>query len=65
MSDLTCSECGEPFEIDEFPFGNDVRCPRCGVWLKTEMEESWDSLCCWVSGKADDQNQKADPPPKD
>ncbi|MCK5644295.1 MAG: hypothetical protein KAJ19_26080 [Gammaproteobacteria bacterium] len=58
MTDFTCSECGENFEAD-FPFGDDVQCTVCKVWLATEMEEDWDNLYAWVTGKSEDQNQKA------
>ena len=56
LIDLICSECGEDFEA-EFPFGADVKCPKCGVWLETEMEEDYDNLYFWVVRKADDQDQ--------
>lgn len=55
-ADLTCSECSEDFETG-FPFGSDVKCPECGVWLQTEMDEDWDNLWAWVVGKADDQGR--------
>ena len=55
MSDLTCSECGKDFEAA--PFGDDVKCPHCGVWLSTDMEEDWDNVWFWVTGKSEDQNQ--------
>ena len=56
--ELHCSECDTEFEHD-FPFGDDVQCANCGVWLRTEMEESGDSLFAWVIGKSD--NQRAVP----
>ncbi len=60
MSDytpITCTECGADIKLREFPFGNDVQCTECGVWFKTDMEESDDSLYCWATKKSDDQNQ--------
>lgn len=49
---LDCSECGEEFQPEERPFGDDVQCPHCGVWLETDLEEDWDSLYFWVVGPA-------------
>ncbi len=54
---LTCSECDEEFGA-EFPYGDDVRCPFCGVWLTTDSEYSEDSMSAWVTGKSADQSQK-------
>ena len=54
----TCSECSEDFEPDSFPFGDDVQCPHCGVWLETEFEQlTYDSMANWVTGKAKDQRR--------
>ena len=52
MCELLCPECDEYFN-HEFPFGDDVKCPNCGVWLETDMEEDWDNLYFWVVGKSD------------
>ena len=45
-----CLKCGEELEPDEFPFGDDVTCKKCGTVHTTEMEEDWDSLIWWVTG---------------
>ena len=56
---LECCECNEEFDTKEFPFGTDVKCPRCGVWLTTEMDEDYDgNIWAWVTGKSEDQTDK-------
>ena len=56
-TDLTCTECLETFEAAA-PFGSDVKCPHCGAWLETDMEEDWDNLMFWVVKKSDNQSDE-------
>ena len=56
MSYQECTECGEDLD-DCYKFGEDIKCKQCDIWLKTDMEEDWDSVCWWVVGKSDNQNQ--------
>lgn len=52
---LTCTECGEFFEVDEFPFGDDVTCTECGARLETDWDyvDAYEgSMGCWVTGPA-------------
>jgi len=57
MTDFTCSECEEDFKA-EFPYGSDVKCPHCRIWLSTDCEYDWDNMYAWVIGKSDDQEQE-------
>ena len=58
MSSCECPECGHDIEPDEFPFGDPVTCPNCGMEWETDNEESWDSLCWWIVGPYKAEEEK-------
>ncbi len=57
---MICTEYGAFLEESEdfrFPFGDDVKCHDCGVWLETEMEEDCEGNCSgWVTGPSGNQD---------
>lgn len=56
MDGFTCTECNEDFEA-EGPFGDDVQCPHCKIWLSVDSEHDTDNSYFWVTGISDDQTQ--------
>lgn len=60
MTEFECKTemggCGESFSTD-FPYGDPVKCPNCGIEWETDMEESDDSLYAWITRKVKDGQQ--------
>lgn len=54
--DFECPKCEKEFE-GPFPYGDDVKCPHCRIWLSTEMEEDYDGLNAWITGISNNQTQ--------
>ena len=57
MTDFTCPSCDEDFEA-AFPFGDDIKCPRCSTWLATDTEYDYDNMYAWITGVSSDQEQE-------
>ena len=51
MDTWVCLNCDEESAIEEFPFGDDLVCPRCGAVHRTDWDyTNYDSMAFWVVG---------------
>jgi hypothetical protein len=46
-----CPNCEAEIEPDHFPFGDDVRCPSCGIVWETDWECDWDNRFWWIESE--------------
>lgn len=51
--EFTCEKCGEDFETESFPYGDDVTCPHCGTVWHTDWECGWDNRSAWITDPAE------------
>jgi predicted Zn finger-like uncharacterized protein len=51
---LDCPGCETEFELDKFPFGDNVRCPTCKRVWETDWDygSDYDIVGPWISGEA-------------
>lgn len=54
MTEFTCSECEKDFEAP-FPYGDNIQCPHCKIWLLTDAEYDIEDMHAWVIGKIEDK----------